>query len=159
MPWNWAISIESYVACLDIQRKSGGNTQTPYVMFHYNCGLILWKFWKISEINTEIPNILRKGMNTVLRWDNEIWREGGAAIVNQILCRARYNSRSDYRCIKAKLVFKNCSKDFSLSFVQTKYRNSVIWEWKESDVPLPVFTEKNNVSNVWAIKEWCTSDI
>ena len=89
------ISIERYVACLDIQRKSGGYTQILYVMFHHHSGLILWKFWKVSEINTEIADILRKGMNTVLRRDNEIWREGGAAIVNQILCRARYNSRSD----------------------------------------------------------------
>ena len=35
------ISIESYVQCLDIQRKSGENTQILYVMFHYHCGLIL----------------------------------------------------------------------------------------------------------------------
>ena len=89
------ISIESYVACLDIQRKSGENTQILYVMFHYHFGLIVWKFWKISVINTEKVDILRKGMNTVLRRDKEFWREGGATIVNQILCRARYNFRSD----------------------------------------------------------------
>ena len=68
------ISIESYVACLDIQRKSGENTQILYVMFHYHCGFILWKFWKISVINTEIIDILRKGMKTVLRRDKEFWR-------------------------------------------------------------------------------------
>ena len=27
-----------------------------------------------------------------------------------------------------------------------------MWEWKERDVGLPVFTEKINVSNVWALK-------
>ena len=68
------ISTESCVACLDIQRKSGGNIQILYVMFHYHCGLILWRFWKVSVINTEIIDILRKDMKTVLRRDKEFWR-------------------------------------------------------------------------------------
>jgi hypothetical protein len=89
------ISIESYVACLDIQRKSGENTQILYVMFRDHCGVILLKFWNVSVINTEIVDILGKDMETVLRRDKEFWREGGAAIVNQILCRDQYNSCSD----------------------------------------------------------------
>ena len=52
------ITIESYVACLDIQRKSGENTQILYVMFHYHFSLILWKFWKLLVINTEMVDIL-----------------------------------------------------------------------------------------------------
>ena len=86
------ISIESYVACLDIQRKREENTRILYVMYHYHCGLILWKFWKVSLINTEVVDISSKGMKTVLRRDEEFWREGGAANSNQILCRARYHS-------------------------------------------------------------------
>jgi hypothetical protein len=54
------ISIESFVACLGIQRKSGGNMQMLYVMLHYHCGLLCAR-------------------------DKEFWREGGAAIVNQIM--------------------------------------------------------------------------
>jgi hypothetical protein len=88
------ISIESCVAYLGIQRKSGVNIQILYVMFHYHCGLILWRFWKASLINTEIVDILHKAMNIVLRCDKEFWREGGAAIVNKILYRAQYDSRS-----------------------------------------------------------------
>ena len=68
------ISMESCEACLSIQRKSGENTQILYVMFHYHCGFILWKFWKISVIDTEIIDIWRKGMKTVLRRDKEFWR-------------------------------------------------------------------------------------
>jgi hypothetical protein len=89
------ISIESCVACLGMQRKSGENMQILYVMFHYHYGLILWRFWKVSAINTEIVDILRKATKTLLRWDKEFWREGGAAIVHKNLCRARYDSRSD----------------------------------------------------------------
>jgi hypothetical protein len=33
-------SIENCVTCLGIQRKSGGNTQILFVMYHYHCGLI-----------------------------------------------------------------------------------------------------------------------
>jgi hypothetical protein len=36
---------KSCVACLGIQRKSGGNIHL-YIMFHYYCGLILWRSWK-----------------------------------------------------------------------------------------------------------------
>ena len=89
------VSMESWVSCLSIQRKSGENIQILYVMFHYHCGLILWRFWKVSVINTEIVDILHKAMKTVLRWDKEFWREGGAAIVNQILWKARYDSCSN----------------------------------------------------------------
>jgi hypothetical protein len=89
------ISIESCVTCLDIQRKSGWNLQILYVMFHYHCDLILWRFWKVSAINTEIVDILHKAMKTVFRWGKEFWREGGAVIVNQILFRAHYDSSSD----------------------------------------------------------------
>jgi hypothetical protein len=89
------LSMESCVACLGIQRKSGENIQILYVMFHYHCGLILWRFWKVSVINTQIVDILHKATKTVLRWDKEFWREGGAAMVNKILCRARYNSNSN----------------------------------------------------------------
>jgi hypothetical protein len=89
------ISIESYVACLGIQKKSGENMQILYVMLHHHFGVILWRFWKVSVINTKIVDILQKAMKTVLRWDKEFWREGGAAIVNQILNRARYDPRSD----------------------------------------------------------------
>jgi hypothetical protein len=35
------ISIESCVACLGIQRKSGENMQILYAILHYPCGLIL----------------------------------------------------------------------------------------------------------------------
>jgi hypothetical protein len=63
-------------------------------MFHYHSGLILWRFWKVSVINTEIVDILHKAMKTVLRWEKEFWREGGAVIVNQILYIAQYDSRS-----------------------------------------------------------------
>ena len=90
-----SIYIESCVACLGIQRKSGGNIQILYVMFYYHCGLILWRFWKVSVTDTKIVDILYKAMKTVLRWDKEFWREGGAAIVNQILYRAQYDSRSN----------------------------------------------------------------
>jgi hypothetical protein len=68
------ISIENYVACLGMQRKSGENRQISYVMFHYHCGLILWSFWKLSVINTEIIDILHKTTKTVLRCDKEFWR-------------------------------------------------------------------------------------
>jgi hypothetical protein len=34
-------SIESCVACLDIERKSEESMQISYVMFHYHRGLIL----------------------------------------------------------------------------------------------------------------------
>jgi hypothetical protein len=88
-------SIDSCIACLGIQRKSRENIQILFVKFHYHCGLILWKFWKVLLINTELANSLHKAMKTVLRWDKEFWREGGAAIVNQILYRARYESCSD----------------------------------------------------------------
>ena len=88
-------SFESCVACLGIQRKSGENIQILYVMFHYHSGLILWKFWKVLLINTELVNILHKAMKTVLRPDKEFWREGGAAIVNKSLYRAWYESCSD----------------------------------------------------------------
>jgi hypothetical protein len=88
-------SIECCVACLGIQRKSRENIQILYVMFHYHCGLILWKFWKVLLINTELVNSLHKAMKTVLRWDKGFWREGGAAIVNQILYRAQYESCLD----------------------------------------------------------------
>jgi hypothetical protein len=88
-------SIESCVACLGIQRNSRENMQILYVMFHYHCGLILWKFWKVLSINTELVNSLYKAMKTVLRWGKEFWREGGAAIVNQILYGAWYESCSD----------------------------------------------------------------
>jgi hypothetical protein len=54
------ISMESCVACLSIQRKSGENIQILYVMFLYYCGLILWRFWKVSVINTEIVDIYIK---------------------------------------------------------------------------------------------------
>jgi hypothetical protein len=89
------ISMESCVACLGIQRKSGENIQILYVMFHYHCGLILWRFWKVSVINTEIVDILHRATKTVLCWDKEFWREGEAAIMNKILFRARYNSQSN----------------------------------------------------------------
>jgi hypothetical protein len=89
------ISMESCVACLSIQRKCGENIQILYVMFHYHCGLILWRFWKDSVINTEIVDILDKATKIVLRWDKGFWREGGAAIANKILSRARYNSHSN----------------------------------------------------------------
>jgi hypothetical protein len=89
------ISMESCEACLGIQRKSGGNMQILYVMLHHHCGLILWRFWKASAINTEIVDILQIATQTVLRWDKEFWREGGAAIVHQTLCKARYDSHSD----------------------------------------------------------------
>jgi hypothetical protein len=45
-------------------------------------------------MNTELVNSLHKAMKTVLRWDKEFWREGGAAIVNQILYGAQYESCS-----------------------------------------------------------------
>ena len=95
------ISMESCVACLGIQRKSGENIQILYVMFYYYCGLILWRFWKVSVINTEIVEILHKAMKTVLRWGKEFWREGGAAIVNQILYGARWILLRLYRLNKA----------------------------------------------------------
>jgi hypothetical protein len=88
------IIIESCIAFLSIQRKSGGNIPILYVMFFYYFGLILWKFWKVSVINTEIIDVLHKVMKPILRWDKEFWREGRAAIVNQILYRAQYDSRS-----------------------------------------------------------------
>jgi hypothetical protein len=112
------ISIGSCVACLGIQRKSGGNSHILYVIFHYHCGLILWRFWKVSVINTEILYILPKDTKTVLRWDKEFWREGGAASVHQNQCRALYDSRSDKRLMNARWVCKNCVKDFGLSFAQ-----------------------------------------
>jgi hypothetical protein len=89
------LNMDSCVACLGFQRKSGINIQILYVMFQYHCSLILWKFWKVSVINTEIVDILHKATKTVLRWIKEFWREGGAAVVNKILCRARYNSHSN----------------------------------------------------------------
>jgi hypothetical protein len=90
------MSMESWVACRGIKKKkSGENIQILYVMFHYHCVLILWRFWKVSAINTEIVDILHKDTETVLRRDKEFWREGGAAIVNKILSRARYNSHSN----------------------------------------------------------------
>ena len=60
-------NFESCVACLGIQRKSGGNIQILYVVFHYHCGLILLRFRKISLINTEIVDILHKALETVLQ--------------------------------------------------------------------------------------------
>jgi hypothetical protein len=86
---------ESCVASLGIQRKGRENIQILYVLFHYHRGLLLWKFWKVLLINTELVNILRKAMKTVLCWDKEFWREGGAAIVNKIFYRAWYESFSD----------------------------------------------------------------
>jgi hypothetical protein len=68
--------------------------QILYIMFHYHCGLILWRFWKVSVINTEIVDILHKAMKNVLLLDKECWRKGGEAIVNQILYRAQNDSRS-----------------------------------------------------------------
>jgi hypothetical protein len=64
------LSMESCIACLGFQRKTGENIQIFKVMFHYHCGLILWRFWKIIEI----VDILHKATETVLRWDKEIWR-------------------------------------------------------------------------------------
>jgi hypothetical protein len=72
------ISIESCVACLSIQRKSEEDIQILYVMFHYHCGLILWRFWKVPMIDTEIIDILHKAMKTALHANKEFWREGGA---------------------------------------------------------------------------------
>jgi hypothetical protein len=89
------LSMESCVAYLGFQRKSAKNIQILYVMFHYHCSLILWRFWKVSVMNTEIADILHKTTKTVLRWDKEFWRKGGTAVVNKILCRARYNSHSN----------------------------------------------------------------
>ena len=43
----------------------------------------------------EIVDISHKARKTIFRWDKEFWHEGGAVIVNQILYRARYDSRSD----------------------------------------------------------------
>ena len=113
------ISIKSYVACFDIQWKTGENTQILYVMIHYHFGLIVWKFWKISVINTEIIDILRKGMKTVLRRDKEFWRKGGAAIVNQILYRARYNSRFQIRDV---LKLNECARTVSRTLVYPTYK-------------------------------------
>jgi hypothetical protein len=42
------MSIKSYVACFDIQWKSGENTQILYVMFHYHCGFICESFEKFQ---------------------------------------------------------------------------------------------------------------
>jgi hypothetical protein len=67
------INIVSCVACLGIPRKSGKNIQILYVIFHYHCGLIMLRFWKVSAINTEIVDILHKAIETVLRWDKEFW--------------------------------------------------------------------------------------
>jgi hypothetical protein len=39
-------------------------------------------------------------------------------------------------------VCKNCFKDFSLSFAQTNNRYSVVWEWKEGDGQLSIFTKQ-----------------
>jgi hypothetical protein len=105
-------------------KKKWGKYTIFFVMFHYHCGLILWKFGKVSVINTEIVDILRKAMTIVLRWDKEFWRDGGAAITNQILYRARYDSvqTRDLLLIKAKWVGKNCFKKYSLSFAQTHNR-------------------------------------